>query len=178
MSAETTAAVTLILMDTMLYAGDYFEKCLAQRSATEGACGSTYDMDSESIRNALFRADWEEVSHPNVLAPTRVFKAHIPGNVGVISLHDIPDAYVTLRDPKHTGYMEACVSRAMAGERSKSEDTYLIAGEDEGRTICFTFHPGEPIRPSSVPSNDRASETCISSAQARDLGLLFAKIEG
>jgi hypothetical protein len=160
---------------------DYWAKCLAQRSAYESPCGSTYELTSGQLECALMASEWEEVSHPAVQAPCRVFKTTLAGTVGIVPLRSLKrDAVITIRDPKATGKGEACIDRAnVPSELATTTDTYMIAGDDEGGFMCFTFHPGEPVRPSTLDyGNGQDGWTAMTVAQALGMGLEFAKVEG
>ena len=54
--------------------------------------------------------------------------------------------------------------------------TYLITGKEDGVDVVFTFHPGEPIRPSIVEVKDLNHGAKVSKAYAKELGFDLAKI--
>lgn len=172
-------AVILAIEATRVTAPEYWGKCLAQRSAHESPCGSTYELTPIQLECALESSTWEEVSHSAVQAPCRAFKTRLAGKVGILALSEIPsDTEVFLRDPKGTGTVEVCIPRAsVPQEQAMCEDTYMIAGISEGRFMAFTFHPGEPIRPSVVKSEGMDGKS-LTVAQAAAMGFTYAKVEG
>jgi len=152
---------------------DYWQSTIAQRSMNNGA-GSVYDATPEQIEVAVFNADWKETQHPDVMVGCRVFKANIglDGYLGLISIN--PEKSYIVEDRKGTGN----ISLAIKGERGVlTADTYLIIGEEQGKMVVFTFHPGQPIRPSNVPIKDTYNHgDVISGKEAIALGFNLAKI--
>ena len=65
----------------------------------------------------------------------------------------------------------------VSGEKGPEvEDTWLIVGKEDGVDVVFTFHPGEPVRPSVVEAKDCPDGTKLTKEQALNLGFDLAKI--
>lgn len=96
------------------------------------------------------------------------------GRFGLAKITELPDdALIIASDPKNTGK----VSMTVSGIRGQSvEATWLIIGKEDGRDVVFTFHPGEPIRPSLVSVSDCQNGKKFSKGAALELGFDLAKI--
>lgn len=155
----------------------YFEKTLEQRSSfSEKAGGSVYDLHPEMLEAMLLAAPWENYSHPVVSPECTAYKAPFaPGRLGVEDLRSLPsDAVVTLDDRKNTGKVSAVVK----GVRGREEYfTVLILGLEQGEEVIFTFHPGDPVRPSQVQVEPGMHGRQVAVAGALAVGLETAKIE-
>jgi len=103
------------------------------------------------------------------------FVANISGRLGIVELRSLhSDSIVTLDDRKNTGKVEAVVQ----GVRGKIKDyTVLILGPEQGEEIVYTFHPGDPVRPSQIPAEGMHGRQ-VTVSEALDMGLEIAKIEG
>lgn len=155
----------------------YLENTLDQRAEKSGkAAGSIYEgMTRVELQLALLTAKWESYSHPAVMQGCEAFKASIPGRLGIVSLTDLPsNTVVTLDDRKNTGKVSAVV-RGVRGP--KVDFTVLILGQEQGQEVIFTFHPGDPVRPSSVEATPGLHGKQITAAEAIGMGLEMAKVE-
>lgn len=164
----------------------YYDSCLKQRLSN--GIGSTTDYNTvEEMEKALLSADWEPWDdYFNVLAPgcSGFITKDITGHHGMISLTEFPpDAIAYFRDPKDTGYLSLCIP---TDTRTDVDYTILITGSDEGidGEVMFTFHPGEPEKPSTFKagSEDEGGKgynkgDSITVAEALELGFRKAKAE-
>lgn len=153
----------------------YFENTLASRQPN--GFGSRF-AEAKSEKD-LVEADWTEYQHPAVMAGCTAFRAPIPGVLGVVRLEDLPkDLPVVLDDEKETGQVSAEVNRdAISSEIGEVDYTVIILGEEGGREIVFTFHPGDPIRPSVIPAEGNVGKA-MTVAEAIQLGFDYAKVRG
>jgi hypothetical protein len=155
----------------------YFEKTLAQRAGlSETAAGSIYEsVNVHQLERMLLNASWEEYSHPAVMPGCVAFKAPIPGTLGIVELRSIvPDNFVKLDDRKGTGQVSCVVS----GSRGETVDfTVIILGDENGEEVVFTFHPGDPVRPSQIQVEPGMHGKQITVSEAISMGLETAKIE-
>jgi len=154
----------------------YWEQTLASRQPN--GFGSRFLKETST--EEILSCNWE--SYPDCPNPQKgcsYYRAPISGILGIVRLSDLnPETKVSLSDPKSTGKVTPEIERsALPGVLGQVDYTVVILGEEGGREVVFTFHPGDPIRPSSVPSEGRAG-SCISVAEALSLGLEFAKIQG
>jgi hypothetical protein len=155
---------------TRLAAPGYFESCLTQR--TSGSGSSYSGLTPAELEVALVGASWEPYEHPDVMAGCSAFKAPLEGTFGLLDLSTVADDFlVTLADPKGTGFVEA---ECTAGRGGKVPFTVLILGQEKDVEVVFTFHPGDPIRPSRLPAEGRVGQI-ITAKEALALGFKWAK---
>ena len=151
----------------------YWTSCLLQRSAgSPTAAGSVYDLTVEEIEAALLRVTWTPYAHPEVKPGCVAFMSTLRGMIGVAYLRDLDVATpVTLIDSKATGFAEASVH----GARGSTWGSVIILGDNEGSEVVFTFHPGDPILPSRLPSEGNVGRV-ITAGEAVKLGLTWGKV--
>lgn len=162
-------------------AGAYFTKCLEMRAGlSASALGSTYPrLHAEGLRAAIMSLEWDLYEHPEVKAPAVAFIARgFGGEVGVVPVSELASGCeIELSDPKETGFVEGVV-RNWTFPRPKVDFTVAILGPDEkGNETLYTFHPGDPVRPSRAPSKGLIG-TVLTPSQAKDLGLSHVKMPG
>lgn len=156
----------------------YFDSMLDQRIEGPKNAGSSYIVSSpEELYETLMSQEWEETTHPEVMPGCRVFKTNLPGLEGIIDLNTLPDdAELYAIDPKSTGIVAIGVGRV---PKKFVEETYLIIGKEEidgkEEDMVFTFHPGEPVRPSQIETKDMPDGKRVSLEEARSLGFDKAK---
>jgi len=149
----------------------HLEGIFKQRN--EGAGGSKFK--TKQTIESLVNADWKPYNHPAVKGGAKAFKAPIPGYMGLIELDSLPDdSIVTLDDGHETGFLSVTVP----GKRSQSVNfTVLLVGDHGGKEVVYTFHPGDPVRPSSLPdAGDYKKGDQITVKEAKDLGFNYGKI--
>lgn len=175
-SAHTNANATVVnaINNIKALLPDYWHKTCGQRLA--GGAGSCYDQfsSSEEIEVALLAANWEETQHEAVAPECRVFKTSLIGRFGLIRIADMPDGTEFISDDrKGTGK----ISLTIAGQRGEEvEETFLIIGLEQGKEVCFTFHPGQPILPSKVSTDLFPHGSTVTKEQAVALGFEWAKL--
>lgn len=173
-SFANSMTVNTAISNTKKFLSEYFSNTLAQRLA--GGAGSCYDQfdSAENLEIALRRANWEETTHKDVMEGCKVFKTNLPGRFGLVKIAELSDSVKIIADDrKGTG----CISLTVSGTKGNIvEETYLIIGEEKGEDVVFTFHPGEPIRPSNVSTSEIAHGDIVSKSKAKELGFDFAKI--
>ena len=168
--------VNTIIDTTKKFFNEYFERTCAQRLA-DGA-GSVFEgiNSVKEMEEALRIADWSEATHPDVMSGCKAYKTTSikGGHLGLVKIEDLPeDVKIIASDPKGTGK----VSMTIQGELGPvAEETWLITGMEEGHEIVFTFHPGEPVRPSILEVKNCPDGTILSKEEAINLGFNFAKI--
>lgn len=163
---------------------DYLRRCLAQRVPGDaGSSGSTFRVtDVEALLALLHTAEWEPYTHPAVLPGCTAFRAPLPGELGIVDLHALPGtAPVVLADPKGTGHWSAHVGREQLTEDLVAADfSVIILGPDEsvpdGPEMVWTFHPGDPIRPSSVAAKPGVESVTLTAHEAIARGFDLAKV--
>jgi len=179
-NTNPTTRVREALARTKALLPDYWSKCLAQRAhpdASSQAAGSVYvGRTAVQVEEMLLGAAWEPYKHPSVMAGCSAFRAPLPGNMGLVALNKCPSsARVRLIDPKGTGTVEAALVAPLG---PAVEHTVAILGDEEGQEVCFTFHPGDPVRPSTLSAKDYPAGTELSAGEAWSLGLEWAKVVG
>lgn len=154
----------------------YFEKTCEGRISKSG-CGSVFaELDSvEKIEEALYESSWSEYSHPDLQDGTTAFATHdLHGFMGVVKLSELPsDALVALDDRKGTGKVSAVVKGVRGQETTL---TVVILGDEQGKEVVFTFHPGEPVRASQVSMEPGMHGREVTVDEALKMGLVTAKI--
>ena len=163
--------------------GTYQDAMIAQRVSGDKNAGSSYDMSAKELKQAIFKAEWTETSHPNVEPPCRVFTTtDIPkGKNGIRNIEDFSDDTVFYAiDRKDTGF----VGIGVAGEKASEyvSTTYLIVGPEEinGKTedVVYTFHPGEPLKlkDEQTTSKELPDGTVLTKSQVLDMGFKHCKL--
>ncbi len=172
---DTTDVQRAIYM-TKRHLNDYFENTCKQR--LEGGAGSTYDgiETTDEMKDALIAAHWKKAEHPDVMPGCQAYKTEDikGGHLGLVSIAELPDdATIIASDPKGTGK----VSMTVTGQKGpETKETWLIVGKEDDRDVVFTFHPGEPVRPSIIEVKDCPDGTKLTKEQAIALGFDLAKI--
>lgn len=158
---------------------NYWESTCAQRAgANPEAAGSVYDgLSTDEVAWTILQVnDWEVFIHPDLMPGTTAFvtKKAMPGRNGIVELSSIEDSVdVILDDRKGTGTVSATI-KGIRGELVGH--TVIILGDNDGKEVVFTFHPGDPVKPSSVKLEPDMHGKKISAKEARDMGLTTAKI--
>lgn len=161
----------------------YYDKLLLSRaglingSINPDAAGSIYPgFSPETLPTLIAQEEWQPYDHPDIAPGCFGFRAEhgdrAIGLMGVVDLWAYTYASITLEDPKNTGFVEAyvrCTSRHIV------TFTTAILGNEGGREVVFTFHPGDPISPSRVPAKDNIGrkvtrDDCIA------MGLRYGKV--
>jgi len=155
----------------------YLDSMLAQRVEGPSNAGSSYDMTKEEILKAIQESEWEKVEHPGVMPGCDCYKTKLAGLEGILDIENLPeDTEFYAMDPKGTGKISIGASNV---EKREAEETYIVIGEEEidgkKESVVFTFHPGEPVRPSIVEVTDIPDGTKLTAAQAKEMGMDLAK---
>ena len=152
----------------------YLESQLLQRIEGPTNAGSSYEnMTPAELLEKLYNADWEQVEVEAVMQGCTAFRTDLPGLNGILDFDKLPkDAELYVIDPKGTGKIGIGAANV---EKTPEEDTYLIVGEEDGKEVVYTFHPGKPIAPSMVDAKDYPHGTKISLEEAKALG--FSKVK-
>ena len=154
----------------------YFQKTCEQR--LPGGAGSVLTGEFggwNDVREALENAEWTAVQHPDLMPGTRAFSTHdLRGRLGIVDLAALDDSdVVTLDDRKNTGKVSCTVNGVLGPE---VDHVVIILGDEAGREVVFTFHPGDPVRPSQVSCEPGMHGRTVTVAEAREMGLTTAKI--
>lgn len=156
----------------------YIAETLKSRTAGPDSSGSTFD-ETQTVQS-LIEANWEPYEHPAVLKGCTAFKAPIPGMLGVVDLAQFPSmTMVKLVDPKGTAGTYG--GGLMAELPLKLEDqlivdfSVIILGPEDGKEVVYTFHPGDPIRPTMVDKAKWKNET-VNIVQALERGFRYGKV--
>ena len=167
--------IALAIERTRTHLPAHWRGLLQSRCQGPAATGSVTDFtDPAALEEALLRTTWSPYEHPAVASGCVAFwTSEIPGTSGVIALDTLPpDALVTLRDAHATGLLDAEVEAARG---PREAGTVLLLGEHEGAEVVFTFHPGPPLRLSSLPVSADPGRP-LTRLEAQALGLAHAKV--
>jgi len=155
---------------------EYWEKTLFQRiwNGTGSIFSAIYNI--VDMEQALINANWKRAENPNV-APgcTAYVTKDIPGGqYGMVPVADQPDDTIfVIEDQKNTGK----VSLVMQGAgRIHATETWLIIGEEQGKNVVFTFHPGEPVPRATTSTEELPVGTVLTKAEALAKGFNLAKV--
>lgn len=166
--------IKVFVNNTKEVVADYWKATCTQRLS--GGAGSIYPQFSsiEELETALLNTDWVETTHPAVMEGCRVFVGNLSGEFGLVDISTLPDdAVLVADDRKNTGK----VAMTIAGVRGKVvPQTYVIVGMEGDKEVVFTFHPGEPVRPSIVSVENLSHGTTVTKSEALALGFNLAKI--
>lgn len=156
----------------------YLDVMLGQRIEGPSNAGSSYEVDSpEELYDILISQEWEETTHPDVMPGCRAFKSKLAGLEGILNMEDLlDDVELYAIDPKGTGKVGIGAGEV---EKNPVDTTYLIIGKEnidgKDEDVVFTFHPGEPVRPSEVEIKDIPDGTRLTKEEAQKLG--FDKVK-
>lgn len=180
MSNEINEFVKSAILNTKKNDPDYFKKCLEQRLIN--GQGSVTEFDNvEDLEKALLNADWEKYTHPNIAEGCSAYiTKSFGGFMGMIQIEYLSDQLICrLDDIKGTGKL----SLTCYADRDRYPVDYniLIIGDDGFGPCMFTFHPGEPLKPSTLSSDGnnefglKEGDT-INVAQAKKFGFKYVKL--
>ena len=150
-----TAEVWAAIEATLEVVPGYFESHLEGRSAAGD--GSTVWRwgkacpNAHAVMNTLLDTLWQEYPEcPNLMPGCRAYRAAIPGTIDLRQVSDLADdTPVRWVDPGH-GYQYPTVEGV---EGEYTDTTTLIVGPEAGKEVVYTFHPGDPIRPSQISAD-------------------------
>jgi hypothetical protein len=132
---------------------EYLDKTISTRTP-ENRMGSYWEMTPEQLKRAIHTADWKPFEDKDgvIKAPARAYQATIPGGrLGMTTLDAVPpNAKLYLVDPKRTGNWSLATSGAAEPVTDKA--TLILGPGDDGKMMSWTFHPGDPVRPSNLDS--------------------------
>jgi hypothetical protein len=137
----------------------YQQRLIDQRLELEGVenTGSAYDLSAEDLKDAVMNANWIKTTHPNVKPELDLYVTEdIPyGRTGIMDINLLPDNtefYAT--NAKTLGYIGMGAANVSKIPDSR---TYMIVGTEYingiEQKVTYTFHPGEPIDPSTTKEN-------------------------
>lgn len=160
---------------------DYWKRSLEQRAGlTEDnqqntkTVGSIYPVLSPSkLEQVLLEAEWFPYEHKQVSDKFMAFKANISGRLGIVDLDALDeDRMICTDNRKRSG----TASLLAYGELGVMVDYTIIILAIDSQDVhrVKTFHPGPPIKPSTIPFH-RLAKT-ISVREAKKLGFTIAKI--
>ena len=140
---------------------EYFSATVKQRSRmAQEQAGSSIPLSSRLLKDALYCADWMPYHHPAIKDEARGFMTKdIGGTVGVVPLSSLDFASgsgVVFDDTKDTGMVSLLAPTSVVyANRQERDYTVIILGMDaKGKEIVYTFHPGDPVPPSTVSIED------------------------
>ncbi|MBI2551450.1 hypothetical protein HYV73_03870 [Candidatus Uhrbacteria bacterium] len=157
----------------------YWADCLAMRAGdSEKRLGSIYpNIGVEELEKVVLAAEWAPYAHSSINAPAQGFRAALAGEMGVDSIDNLPSGTeLVLNDQKGTGKL---MPVAVGLPRSSVNFTVALVGPGDNGQIIWTFFPGDPIRESTLTTENNQGlkhGDKITIAQARELGLEFVKV--
>ena len=165
----TTAEVWAAIEATVNTVPGYLESHCAGRSATgDGSTCWRWGKacpDAAAVLDALLDVIWMKYDGcPNLIPGCKAYKAAIPGTIDLRQVSDLTDdTPVRWVNPGH-GYQYPTVEGV---EGEYTDFTTLIVGPEAGVNVVYTFHPGNPIRPSQISADtDTTNITSIAALKA------------
>ena len=157
-SAEFLGATTEVwnaIQATLEVVPGYFEShCSGRSAAGDGSTVWRWGKpcpDATAVLDTILDTGWFEYPEcPALLPGCRAYRAAIPGTIDLRKVADLADDTTVRWVTTDHGYQYPTI----VGDAGNYVDyTTLIVGEEQGRQIVFTFHPGDPIRPAQVPAD-------------------------
>lgn len=149
------------------------------RSRTPGSSnGSVFSF--ENVEQILFEDrinDWKSFPEcPNLLPGCTAFKlCNVPGHLGIVDLKELDEnTMLDVVDNKKTGMAKCLLVNGTKGP--ETDEATLILGEEAGKEVVFTFHPGNPIRPDEIPVEKLGGRTTVTVSEAIEFGFTHACI--
>lgn len=190
-SFEATNNFRNALLTTKEILPQYYTDMISQRLYSSGA-GSRLKYDTiEQAEMALVKAYWNDITDEldeSLKLPECTYLAttDVKGWNGMLDLNDMLDSeMVIFIDPKNTGKLSLAVERN--GDEYPqclpyADRTVAILGPENGHTVIYTFHPGDPLPPSTFDVGIHADGISyhpgmkITVAEAKKLGFRHAKL--
>ena len=149
------------------------------RSRTPGSSnGSVFSFPN--IEKVLFKdriGDWVPFPEcPNILPGCTAFILRgVCGHLGIVDLKELNETTIlNVVDNKRTGKAKCLLVNWPKGP--ETDFATLILGEEGGKEVIFTFHPGKPVKPDEIPVEKLDGRTSITVAEAIGLGFTHACI--
>ena len=138
--------------------------------------GSTFDKPQTP--ETLMAAEWREFHHPDIQAPAIGYSAPIPGSMKLVKLNTLDPKTPVRMELNDDGYVTAMISPADIGQKGVpvSYTVMLLAPSDDG-PVVLTFHPGDPVRPSSTTPS-AATRVAKTAEEVMCLGFQYGTITG
>jgi len=157
----------------------HFKNTFLMRNPGADSEGSIFN--EPQTPESLMAADWKEFSHPAIQAPAIGYSAPIPGSMNLIKLDTLDPQTPVRMEVGHKGeseYVTALLSPADVGQKGTPVNhTVILLGPSDDGLIVWTFHPGDPIRPSTTtPSAE--TEAAKTVEDVIRLGFQYGKITG
>ncbi len=119
---------------------------------------------------------WEPFSHEALMPGCRAFMAPLAGYLGIVPVSSLPRAAeIEFSDPKDTGVAMGTVKDYPYGPWVLY--TVLIAGFHNEKEICFTFHTGDPVKPSVLPAKEWNGKSILA-VEALRMGIEYVRCSG
>ena len=155
---------------------DYWRATVNSRTPGKSV-GSVFSFSN--IEKVLFEDrinDWTVYENcPNLIPGCTAFILRdVDGHLGVVELEKLNSEMVLdILDNKKTGKAKLL---AHVGLGPETNFATLILGDEQGKEVVFTFHPGAPVRPSEIPIEALKGRNKITVAEAITLGFETANV--
>lgn len=155
---------------------EYWESTVNSRTPGKSV-GSVFNF--EDVEKVLFEDrinDWVKFDNcPNLIPGcTAFFLQDVSGHLGVVELGKLdPELVLDVIDNKKTGKAK-CLAHIEQGPEVNFAT--LILGEEQGREVVFTFHPGAPVRPSEIPVEALRGANQLTVKKAIEVGFTTANV--
>ena len=155
---------------------EYWKSTVESRTPGKSV-GSVFEFSN--VEKVLFEDrinDWEVYEDcPNLIPGCTAYVLRdVSGHLGVVNLSELDgDLELDVIDNKKTGKAKLL---AHVGIGPDTDFATLILGEEQGKEVVFTFHPGQPVRPSEIPIEELKGRNKITVREAMALGFETANV--
>ncbi len=171
------------------------ELCASRSKGNAKQAGSYFHFDEKRVGGFIQELEWEHYTHSSIKEPATGFIARsVFGTMNVVSIQDrcmVPSTKIIFEDPKSTGKVEGVTEDPdIVGIRT--EFAVLLVGPsplNNEQNVVYTFHPGDPIPPSTVeryfeffnPDTSRFERvdrhgTSTTAIMAKEMGVQWVKV--
>lgn len=135
---------------------EYLDRMYAMRAGESPERMGSYfpGVGPDGVRTLIESLEWAPYTHPAIEEPAQGFIASdVPGRMNMVHIDDLPEAAdLEVSDPKNTPTKECeVVLRGSENKGRRVTHVTLLIGPSEGRTVVWTFFPGDPVKPSAIP---------------------------
>ena len=157
----------------------HFKNTFLMRNPGTESEGSIFN--EPQTPETLMAAEWKEFSHPAIMTPAVGYSAPIPGTMNLVKLETLDPQTPIRMELGHKGeteFVTTLINSSDIGQNGVPVDhTVILLGPGEDGHIVWTFHPGDPIRPSTMtPSPETEAAKTVEDAMS--LGFQLGKITG
>ena len=161
----------------LLMLTEHMYKLLVSRNPGPDSRGSFFS--NRQTWQSISDLDWQPYDCPEVKAPCTAFWAKgIEGWLGLVEIGTMSDRRrLMLEDGHQTGFLSVVAEKNADWIQTPCDYAVIILGDEDGKEVVYTVHPGAPIQPSSLAIAKKFNVgDIITPYDALGLGFKYAKI--